>query len=386
MKKKKAIYLLGGIFLLFFAWRLVVLISQAGPQATPGPNRPPVAVNLDSVRYLPIQEIRQFNGSVEPRYQYVLAPKVSGRVIQIRKRIGDWVKKSEVVARLDAAEYEQAVLEAEANLKIARASLAEAQSQFELAEQELKRVQSLNAKGIASPSELDAAQTNFSAQESRINLAQAQVEQREAALTSAKIRLSYTILSASMPGFIGERFVDEGALLAPNSPVASVIGIDTVIIRTTIIERDYGRLEIGQAAAIEVDAYPGKNFAGRVSRVAAMLKETSRVAQVEIEATNDSLFLKPGMFARIKIVLAQKDLAQTVPSSALVNRNGASGVFTIQSGEKIVHWIPVQPGIVTETVTEIISPGLTGQVVTLGQHLLEDGSPVILPTAKSDKN
>lgn len=201
------------------------------------------------------------------------------------------------------------MLEAEANLKISQANLAEVESQFELAKQELERVQSLQQKGIASLAELDAATSNFNALRSRIKLAQAQVEQRQAALNSAKIRLSYTVLIATEPGFIGERFVDEGSLLAPNSLLVSVIDIDTVIVRTTVIERVYGQIQIGQTAEIEVDAFPGKSFYGKVSRIAPMLQEASRVAQMEVEVANDSLLLKPGMFSKVKVVLAEKDSA-----------------------------------------------------------------------------
>ena len=232
---KKVLIGVAIIFALVFIWRIVFLIK--GPaESSRMAERPPVPVEVAKISIQPIQDIREYTGTVYPLYRYIVAPKVTGRVIEIRKRIGDRVEKGEVIARIDDAEYQQALIESEANLKIAQASLAEAKSQSELAKQELGRVQSLQEKGITSPSELDAAQTNYAAQESRLKLAQAQVEQREASLKSSKIRLSYTVLKATEPGFIGERFIDEGGLLAPNSPVVSVIGIDNVIVRTTIID------------------------------------------------------------------------------------------------------------------------------------------------------
>jgi len=317
-------------------------------------------------------------------YQYVVAPKVTGRIIQIRKRIGDWVERGEVIVRIDDAEYQQAVLEAEANLRIAQASLKETQSQLALAKQEMDRAKSLQEKGIASPSELDAALTNYDAQQSRLKLAQAQVEQREASLKSAKIRLSYTVLTATEPGFIGERFVDEGSLLSPNAPVATVIGIDSVIIQTTVIERDYGRIRIGQPALTGVDAFPSKRFAGHVARIAPMLQEASRVARMEIEVQNDSLLLKPGMFTRVHVILNEKDSAQVVPREAVVSRGGENGIFVVDSAGAAVRYHPVQIGIVAEDKMEILSPELGSIVVTLGQHLLEDGSPIILPKKGTD--
>lgn len=379
MNKKQILIIVGAIFLMVLLWRIVKLVTKDSGAGANRFARPPVAVEVDSVRYGSIQETETFTGTVTPIYQYILAPKVAGRVVQIRKRIGDSVKKGEILARIDDSEYQQAVREAEANLKIAQASLRESTSQFALAKQDLERVQSLQQKGIASPAELDAAQTNFTAQKSRLELATAQVEQREAALKSANIRLSYTALVATEPGFIGERYVDVGSLLAPNAPVVSVIGIDTVIVQTTVIERIYGRVRIGQPAEVQVDAYPAKKFAGSVTRIAPMLQEASRVAKMEVEVINDSLLLKPGMFTRVNVVLAQKDMAQIVQTQAVVNRAGQSVVFVVPDSANVAWQVPIEVGISTSNRTEIIAPRLHGLVVTLGQHLLEDGSPVILP-------
>ncbi|MDZ7374469.1 MAG: efflux RND transporter periplasmic adaptor subunit [candidate division KSB1 bacterium] len=357
----------------------VVQLVRKGSSEPPRGQRPPVAVEVDSVRFGPIAEVRQFVGTIYPAYQYIVAPKVSGRVIEIRKRIGDPVRKNEVVARLDDAEYQQAVREAEANLKIALAALAEAQSQYALAKQELERVQLLKEKGIASPAELDAATTNYEAQQSRLKLAQAQVEQREAALRSAQIRLEYTLLTAPAPGFTGERFVDEGALLAANSPVISVVGIEKVIVRTSVPERDYGRIRPGQPASISVDAFPGRTFAGVVSRLAPVVREESRMAEMEVEVPNDSLVLKPGMFARVEVVLDKRERAQLIPTGALTTRDGEQGVFVVDANNRIARFVPIVTGIATREWTEVVSPPLPKVVVTVGHHLLSDGSPVLLP-------
>ncbi|MBN2093401.1 efflux RND transporter periplasmic adaptor subunit [candidate division KSB1 bacterium] len=372
-----------GLFLLFLLWRIALLIFRDSGADSRKLQRPAVAVEIDSIKYGPIQEIREFTGTVYPRYQFIIAPKVSGRIIEVRKRIGDWVRKGEIIARIDDAEYQQAVLEAEANLKISQATLNETRSQFELAKQERDRAQSLQEKGIASSAELDAALSQYSAQESRIKLAQAQVEQREAALNSSKIRLGYTLLSAAKQGFIGERFVDEGTLLAPNASVATVIGIDTVLVRTTIIERVYGRIKIGQPTQVVVDAFPTKIFTGHVYRIAPMLQEASRMAQMEVEVLNDSLLLKPGMFTRVSVVLDEKVSTQVVPTQAVVNREGKPGIYLVDKNENKVKFIEIQPGIISPELTEILSPEIKGTVVTLGQHLLEDGSNVLLPGQKS---
>lgn len=369
--------LLGG----FLAWRIIVLMNVTVTGGRPS-ERPPVAVELAPVEHTAIREIREFTGTSGPLYRYVVAPKVSGRVMVLTKRIGDPVKRGEVVARLDDAEYNQAFAEAEANFRIAQASLVEAEGQFALSGQELERMKSLQAKGISSSSELDLAETSYKAQQARLNLAKAQVEQREAAMNSARIRLGYTVLTTSEPGYVGERFVDEGALLSPNTPVLSVVGIDRIIVRTSIIERDYGLIKSGQVADVIVDAYPERTFGGRVARIAPMLQESARVAEMEVEVENDSLLIKPGMFTTVRVIVNEHDNAQVVPSRAVVHRQGDYGVFTVLAGADTASYHKVEIGIVTPNMTEILSPVLDGMVVVLGQHLLSDGSSVILPGAE----
>jgi RND family efflux transporter MFP subunit len=377
--KRWLIIIIGVIVILFLAYRVTLLVIGRTGGGQLQDERPAVAVEVASVRFGPIREIRRFTGTVFPYNRYVVAPKVSGRLIEITKRIGDPVREGELIARVDDAEYLQAVREAEANLKIAEASLAESRSQVELARQEKERVGSLEERGLVTTAELEAAVTNHEAREARYRLALAQVEQREAVLASSRIRLGYTRLTASGAGLIGERFVDEGALLAPNTAVVLVVGIDSVIVRTTITERDYGHVKPGQPVEVLVDAFPDRRFSGTVTRIAPMMREASRMAEMEVEVDNEQHMLKPGMFARIEVVTAEKESAQLVPSTAVVERGGASVLFLIPDGETAVRYVRAETGIVTPDLTEIIEPTLRGRVVTLGQHLLDDGSPVMLP-------
>jgi len=384
--KKNIIILILFILLVFFGWRIISLFTNTQQAWGPGLWRgQTVAVEVSDASIKQIKEVREFTGTVYPIYQYIISPKVSGRVIEITKRIGDWVNKGEIIALLDDAEYQQSVLEAQANLRISKASLTESESQFELARQELERVRSLQEKGISSSSELDSASTSYEAQKSRLELARAQVQQREAALKSAEIRMDYTVLYATEPGFIGERYVDEGSLLSPNSPLVLVVGIDSVIVQATIIEKDYGRIKVGQSAEIEVDAFPETTFTGKVARIAPVLEEASRVAKMEVEVENKDHILKPGMFAIARVVLQERESAQVIPIEAMIKNNGTDGIFIVEkdaaSGMDIARFYPVETGISTEMEIEIISPEIKGPVVILGQHLLRDGGNVTLTAA-----
>jgi RND family efflux transporter MFP subunit len=371
----------------FVVWRIVAHLSAGGSASAPGGERPAVAVEAAAVTVGPIRDVRLFTGSVLPHYQYLVATKVPGRVIELRKRIGDPVRAQEIVARLDDAEYEQTAAEAAANHEVARASLDEARAELELTAKQLERALSLRARDLTSDADVDNARSSHDAQQARVQLAEAQVVQRRAAMEAARIRLGYTRLLAAEPGLVGERFVDEGALLPANAAVVSIVGLDTVYVRTTVIERDYGSIRIGQEAQVEVDAFPDRRFTGVVARLAPVLKEESRVAEMEVVVANADRALKPGMFARVYVVIGSKPDARIVPAAAIIRRDGREGVFRVDETASTVTYVPVTRGITSQAEVEILDPVLTGQVVTLGQHLLEDGSRVLVvsPPGAGDK-
>jgi multidrug efflux pump subunit AcrA (membrane-fusion protein) len=134
---------------------------------------------------------------------------------------------------------------------------------------------------------------------------------------------------------------------------------------------------------VTTDALPGKSFKGTIVRLAPLLKETSRQARVEIEIPNLWEILKPGMFVRVQILFAEHEDVTVIPLTSLARRDGEQGVFLVDPVEKVAHFTPVQLGIAGVESAEVISPPLTGLVVTLGHHLLEDGSAVILPETES---
>jgi RND family efflux transporter MFP subunit len=168
-------------------------------------------------------------------------------------------------------------------------------------------------------------------------------------------------------------------MLAPNTPIASVLDIGKLIAAIHVIERDYPKIQLGLEAIISTDAFPERTFNGKVIRIAPFLKEKSREARVEIEIPNAQKLLKPGMFVRVHIQFDEHKNATVVPVAALIKRNGIQGVFLADLKEQKARFIPVTVGIVSGLQAEVLNTTITGSVVTLGHHLLEDGSLIILP-------
>jgi multidrug efflux pump subunit AcrA (membrane-fusion protein) len=164
------------------------------------------------------------------------------------------------------------------------------------------------------------------------DLARAQFEQAKARLEELKITLDNTIITSPVDGFVSKRFSDPGAFVGPNSPVAAVVDIRTVRMVANLIEKDVKRVHVNTSAAVEVDAFPGEKFAGRVSRVAPVFDPATRTAEMEIEIPNSNYRLKPGMYSRVSLTVDSKANALTIPRNALVELDGKPGVFIATSG------------------------------------------------------
>ncbi|HRU06643.1 MAG TPA: efflux RND transporter periplasmic adaptor subunit, partial [Candidatus Brocadiia bacterium] len=348
-----------------------------------------VAVEVGSIRTGSILETGQFTGSLQPRYSFTLAPNVGGRLQRLLVDVSDTVKKGQLVARIEDEEYVRQVEQAKAEMLVAQASLKEQESSLEFARREYERADSLLARNIASESETDVKRSVFKVAEAKKAVAEAQVAQKLAALKAAEARLAYTKIIATWESgddvrVVGERFVDEGAMLKTGDPIVSILDIGVLKGIVHVIERDYTRMRLGQKVEITTDAYPGKIFPGTVARIAPQLKESSRTARVEIEAPNADGLLKPGMFIRVSVVYGEHENATLAPAAAVTRRENQMVIFTVDADKQIVHMVPVKVGVTNADVAEILSPKVSGLVVTMGHHLLSEGAAVTLPGQKAE--
>jgi RND family efflux transporter MFP subunit len=392
MKKKAILIIIAAIAAGLIGWQVYKKAFQ--PKNSQGEERTaiPVAVEILPVKKATIQEIGNFTGTLIPKSQFVIAPKISGKLEKLYVNIGDRIVRGQLIAELDDEEYRQQFIQAQADLKVAQANLEESLSSLNVAKRELDRIQMLYNQGISADSELDAAKGAFTSQESKYKVAKAQVANKEAALKTAEVRLSYTKIKASWEEssnlrVVGERFVDEGALLTANAPILSILEIDPLIAVIHISDKDYFRVKVGQKARISSDAVSGQAIFGTIARIAPLLKETSREARIEIEFPNKDELFKPGMFMNVQIEFETHLDATVVPVSSVVKRDNRQGIFLADVENKIAHFVPVKVGISSGDMAEIIDPSpLSGYVVTLGQHLLVQGSPIVLPREDKGAN
>jgi len=343
-----------------------------------------VPVDVADIRRGPIELRRNFTGTLEAHAEFVVSPKIEGRIVHLEVDLGDSVTRGQVVASLDDAEHLQTVVRARAELEVAKANLQEARSLLVIADRELDRIDSLQEKGLSSVSRRDLAKADQLARMAHVQVTEAQVARAEAELEAARIRLGYTQVSASWKEgsdmrVVAERFVDEGETVSANDPLLRIVELDPINTVFYVTERDYALLSPGQSVELGTDTYPGEIFKGRISRIAPVFRRDARQARVEVSVSNPDMRLRPGMYARTWVVLKSADNATIVPDQALATRDGKQGVFVVSPDGKIVAWRSVNVGIRQEARVQVTGEGLTGRVVTLGQQLLEDGSAVVLP-------
>jgi RND family efflux transporter MFP subunit len=340
-------------------------------------------VEVTSIQRGPISLRRTFNGTLEAKAEFEVAPKVGGRVERLTVNLADTVENGQIVAELDNDEYVQAVAQAQADLAVAKANLVEAETALKITKREFERVETLKTRGVASESQYDQVMANQSAKRAQLEVAKAQMTRAEALLEAANIRLGYTKVTANWAGgdnrrVVAERFVDEGQTVSANASLILIVELDPITGIIFVTEKDYARLQPGQTALLTTDAYQGEVFEGRIDRISPVFRQATRQARVELTIDNQRFRLKPGMFIRATVELESVAEAVIIPEQALAVRNDQPGVFVVNEDSLTVSWRPVRVGIREGERVQVEGEALSGRIVSLGHQLVDDGSAITI--------
>lgn len=362
--------------------------GPAAPGGGPGPGgrggpgagfRPTMTVELGKVARARVSESIVVVGTLIGAATVDVVPKVSGRLDSVFVQLGDRVTKGQVLAKVEDSEVQEQARQADASFEVARASVRQREADLKFAETALDRSKNLFARNLVARQTLDDAQARYEAAVAQLDLVKAQFAQAQARREEVQITLANTRIVSPVNGFVGSRRLDAGAFVGPNSPIVSVVDIGLVRIVANLVERDIGRVSAGMDAAVNVDAYRGEVFNGRVARIAPVLDPTTRTAQMEVEIPNPNYRLKPGMYARVQFTVVEHPNALVVPANAVVDIEGRRGVFVADN--QVARFRPVQVGIRETDRVEILS-GVTEDdtVVTTGASAVRDGDPIRLAT------
>ena len=341
--------------------------------------RPPMTVELAPVTRKDMIDTITVVGNLIGAATVDAVPRGQGRLDAVYVKLGDGVRRGQAIAKIEDREIVEQIKQAEATLNVSEATIRQRQADLKLAQNNMERSKSLFERDLLPRQTFDDTDARYQAAQAQLELSMAQLEQTRSRLNELKINLQNTIITAPVDGFIGKRTLDPGASVGANTSFISVVDIRTVRLVINVVEKDLRRIHQGTAVEVEVDAYPGENFMGRVARLAPILDPATRTAQVEIEIPNSTYRLKPGMYARAKFTVEKHDNTLVVPTAAVVDVQGKLGVWVpADEGDNPV-FTPVTTGIEQQDFTEITSGVKEGQrIITTGAGALRPGDRIVL--------
>lgn len=316
-----------------------------------------------------ITEIVEASGTINPVNIVSVGSTVSGLMKEIYVDYNTEVKKGQLLAQIDPANFQASVDQNTAQIRNAEANLAKLKAQMVYAEKTYNRYKNLYAKNFIAKSELDQAESDYLAQKASVGAQQASIAQARANYNTAMTNLGYTKIIAPVDGTIISRDIDVGQPVAASfqAPELFTIAQDLtqMQIEVNVSEADIGEVKEGQDVKYTLDGYPDSTFRGKVTQVRLDSTTTSNVVTytVIVSVNNEDLKLKPGMTTNVSIITKKSTDVKCVPSMALKFSPDTSGqkyqnqgIWILEKGKP--KRIDIKEGASDDSHIEIISDKL----------------------------
>lgn len=367
--------------------------SAENPNSEDSSNTP--AVEAVQARYgsLPLSE--RLSGTVIANNQVSLFPEITGKISKVHVQNGDFVEEGEPIVSLDDKQYQEQVQQVRAELRINQARLKQAKARYSELEAQYNRTKQLSDQNLSSELEMETLQAQMTSAEADVELAEAQLEQTRSNLEEQKEILSKTVIRAPISGTVGQRNAEVGMQVSTSTRLFTIGDLENLRIEVVLTGEMLKDVEVGQTARIQVGAAPNQFIEAKLSRISPFLNNVTRSTEAEIDVTNESNRLRPGMFVPVDILYGESEQATLVPTSAIYTdpNTGEEGVFVasalgseIEPAEQVdpdnppplteateIQFKPVS--VIAEGRMEVaigdIDPGTW--VVTVGQNLLSGG-------------
>lgn len=334
---------------IIFAGALAMVASCGNGNPTGNKEEAVAAVQQERIPNVSIMETSSqdviqdevYTSSVEAYAINNIAPQSLSRIQKIYVEVGDYVRKGQVVARMD-----------EVSLNQTRLSMVNDSIEF-------SRLKGLYDEGGLSKSDLDAMELKY-------NVSRSQYENI----------LENTVLRSPLNGVISQRNYDQGDMYS-GEPIYVVEQITPVKLLVGISEADYTKIKQGNTVEITVDALPGKSFTGRISRIYPTIDLATHTFTAEVQVSNADRVLKPGMYARVKIVFGVNH-SVVIPDNSIVKQPGSAvrTVFILQPDNTVKERV-IKLGRHFDTYYEILEGLSDGEkLVVKGASSLKDGDKV----------
>ncbi len=300
-------------------------------------------------------------GTLNPFEEVSIGAEIDGIIKTVKANEGTAVSKGMLLATIDDVEYSQSVLSAQAALKQAEASFANVKIEF-------SRKDALYKEELVTKQQYDDVTT-------RLTLAESDVEKARAALSIAKQKLTKTKIYAPLSSRIKEKLVSEGDFVKNGTRLFTLIQPNPLKLRFSVSERDVGKMKVGQDVSVKVDAFPDREFTGKVSIVFPSLEEKTRTLAIEALVPDKENILKPGLFARIILYTGSLKDTVVIPNPALLYEGERIMAYVVEEGkakEKLVK-LGNKYGDEIEIIEGIKE---AEKIVIAGQQGLSEGAKV----------
>jgi membrane fusion protein (multidrug efflux system) len=291
-----------------------------------------------------------------------LAAEVVGQVTAIRAEEGQAVTAGEVLLEIDP---ERRRLERDT----AAAQLAEAQANLAESLRTLKRFELLQSRAVESQAKLDQVKTGVATARARVDQGEAQLHMAERALRDAEVK-------APFAGLVARRLVSRGDYVSVGKPLYELVSLDPIEVEFHVSEVDSGRVRLDRPVLVRVASHPDAVFEGRVTMVAPTIDPKTRTLRVKAVLANADGRLRPGLFARADLGVAERKGVLLVPEEAVLQRSDGAIVFRVGAGERAER-VLVETGAHQGEEIEVTQGLAAGdRVVLRGHATLADGMTV----------
>ncbi len=314
----------------------------------------PISIQAASVLVRQVQRAVESVGTLYPFDESVISAEIDGRVDQVKVDLGDQVNAGDVMVHISDEEQRYLLTQNEAQLRQSLERLGlknedekvkdirdapdprRAQADLFDAEQRFKRARSLVDQGIASRSDLDAAQARFKAAQASYdstlyqtrNLV-SEVERTRAMLDMQRKKLRDTSVRAPFKGYVKERQVTIGQFVRVNTPLITLVKIDPIRLRMEVPERMAPWVKVGQTVDVLLEAFEGRKFQGKIWRMSPTVDPNKRTFIVEALIQNPASLLKPGSYARAHVPTNKIESIKLVPVKAVNYVFGSNKVYVV---------------------------------------------------------
>ncbi|HEX8616900.1 MAG TPA: efflux RND transporter periplasmic adaptor subunit, partial [Thermoanaerobaculia bacterium] len=333
---------------------LLLLSLACKREPPPAPAKPPVNVEPASMavaRTTRVASGPRLSGTLQPRESATIIAEVGGTVAAVNVAEGQSVARGSVLAVITDETASEAARNAQTSVQSAQTAVA-------VARRDLERASSLAAAGAVPRRDIDVARAQLAQ-------AQAQLAQAQTQSTQARERVGNQRVVAGMTGIVSQKNVSAGDVVAPGSPLFTIVDLGTLQLEASVTSDAVGSLQPGAAVDVEVRGYAGERFRGTVTRIAPTVDPTTGQVRVYVNIANEGRRLVGGLFAEGTVTTVAR-MGLVVPIAALDETSGDPAVTRVRNG--VAERVVVQLGVRNEGegVVEILSGLNEGDRVLVG--------------------